>query len=110
MHWKQYHDKKVRCHDLKEGDIILVRRNLFDSQYKIADKWEEYPYQVVSQMDDTPVYRIKAVNNPRAPIRVLHRNMLHPAWSVHEDGDKSVEAESLALSKANALMEAYFDV
>ena len=55
---KQYHDKKVRCHDLKAGDIVLVRRNLFDSQYKIADKWEENPYEVISQMDDSPVFRI----------------------------------------------------
>ena len=55
---KQYHDRNVRCHDLKEGNIILVRQNLFDSQYKIVDKWEDEPYRVVSQMDDTPVYRI----------------------------------------------------
>ena len=82
---KQYHDKNVRCHDLKESNIILVCRNLFDSQYKIADKWEEEPYRVVSQMDDTPVYRIKAMDNPNAPTRVLHRNMLHPACSVCDD-------------------------
>ena len=65
---KQYHDRNVCCHDLKEGDIILVRRNLFDSQCKIADKWEEEPYRVVSQMDDTPVYRIQAMENPNAPM------------------------------------------
>ena len=65
VHRKQYHDKNVHCHELKEGDIILVRRNLFDSQYKIADKWEDEPYSVVSQMDDTPVYCIKAMDNPR---------------------------------------------
>ena len=76
---KQYHDKKVRYHELKVGDIVLVQRNLFDSQYKIADKLEEDPYEVVSQMDNTPVYRIKTVDNHKAPIRVLHRNMLHPA-------------------------------
>ena len=96
---------------MKEGDIVLVWRNLFDSQYKIADKWEEDPYEVVSQMEDTPVYCIKAVDNPKSPIRVLHRNMLHPARSVCEDEDQSIEDNvPLALSKANALMEAYFDV
>ena len=110
---KQYHDRNVCCHDLKEGDIILVRRNLFDSQYKIADKWEEEPYRVVSQMDDTPVYRIQAMENPNAPVQVLHRNMLHPAQSVREDEgtpDTTGAGEiPTALSKANALMEAYFN-
>ena len=108
---KQYHDKKVRCHDLKVGDIILVRRNLFDSQYKIADKWEEDPYEVISQMEDSPVFRIKASNKAAAPIRVLHRNMLHPARLVCEDEEHNIEEMvPIALSKANALMEAYFDV
>ena len=110
---KQYHNKNVRCHDLKEGDIILVHRNLFDSQYKIADKWEEEPYRVVSRMDDTPFYHIRAIDNPNAPIRILHRNMLHPACSVHDDEgtpDTTGAGEvPTALSKANALMEAYFN-
>ena len=62
-------------------------------------------------MDDSPVFRIRAANNRAAPIRVLHRNMLHPAWSVREDGDHNVEETvPVALSKANALMEAYFDI
>ena len=62
-------------------------------------------------MDDTLVFHRKAVDNPKAPIRVLHRNMLHPARSVREDEDQSMEDKvALALSKANALMEAYFDV
>ena len=111
VHRKQYHDKNVRCHDLKVGDIILVRRNLFDSQYKTADKWEDEPYRVVSQMEDTPVYWIQSIGNPKAPSRVLHRNMLHPACSVHEDDCQLMAGEmQTALSKANALMEAYFDV
>ena len=93
------------------GDIVLVRRNLFDSQYKIADKWEEDPYEVISQMEDSPVFRIRAANRAAAPIRVLHRNMLHPARSVHEDEEHNIEEiVPMALSKANALMEAYFDV
>ena len=62
-------------------------------------------------MDDTPVFRIRAANKTTAPIRVLLRNMLHPAHSVHEDKEHNVEEiVPMALSKANALMEAYFDV
>ena len=78
---------------MKEGDIVLVRRNLFDSQYKIADKWEEEPYRVVSQMDNSPVYCIKTMNNMKAPTHVLHRNMLYPARSVCEEINQPVEEE-----------------
>ena len=110
---KQYHDKNVHCHDLKEANIILVRRNLFDSQYKITNKWEEEPYHVVSQMDDTPFYCIKAMENLNASTRVLHRNILHPARSVHDDEGTPDTAGAgeipTALSKANARMEAYFN-
>ena len=64
-------------------------------------------------MDDTPIYCIKAMDNPNASTRVLHRNMLHPAHSVCDDEgtpDTMVAREvPTALSKANALMEAYFD-
>ena len=64
-------------------------------------------------MDDTPVYRIKAMENPNAPTRVLHQNMLHPACSVREDegtpGTAGAGEIPTELSKANALMEAYFN-
>ena len=62
-------------------------------------------------MEDSPVFRIRAANKAAAPIRVLHRNMLHPARSVLEDEEHNIEEMvPMALSKANALMEAYFDV
>ena len=88
----------------------MVCQNLFDSQYKIAEKWEDEPYQVISQMDDTPVYRVKAVNSLKASVRVLHQNMLHLAHSVCEDDCQPLHREvPTALSKVNALMEAYFE-
>ena len=61
-------------------------------------------------MDDTPVYCIKAMDNPKAPIRVLYRNMLHPAHLAYEDDNQpELESVQMTLSKANALMEAYFN-
>ena len=66
---------------------------------------------MVSQMEDTPVYRIQLIGNLKAPSQVPHQNMLHPARSVHEDDCQLMTGEvQTALSKANALMEAYFDV
>ena len=59
-------------------------------------------------MDDTPVYRIRAMDNLDAPIRVLHRNMLHPACLVcDEEGTPDTTGAGevpTMLSKVNALM------
>ena len=53
------------------------------------------------------------MEKPNAPMRVLHRNMLHPAQSVCEDEgtpDTMGAGEiPTVLSKANALMEACFN-
>ena len=83
---KKYCNRNVRCHALEPGDIVLVRKNLFDSNYKIADKWEEEMYMVESRMDDTPVYSVVQMT-PGSTSRILHQNMPHPARSIQpEDG------------------------
>ena len=56
--------KNVRCHALEPGDIVLVRCKIFSTDYKIADKWEDEPYLVVSQMGDTPVFKVRLQKNP----------------------------------------------
>ena len=61
---------------------MLVRKNVQGSDYKIADKWEDKPHEVVSQYKDFPVFVIRPVSNPMAKERVLHSSMLHPAHSV----------------------------
>ena len=120
---KKYCDRNVRCHALQPGDIVLVRKNLFDSNYKVADKWEDEPYMVESQMSDTPVYSVVQMA-PGSTSRILHRNMLHPVRSVlpiendsqgsqqDQEGtvstEPSTEGPLTALTKANILMEIYF--
>ena len=120
---KKYCDRNIRCHALQPGDIVLVRKNLFDSNYKIADKWEDEPYMVESQMGDTPAYSVVQMM-PGSTSRILHRNMLHPARSVlpiendsqenkqDQEGtvstEPSTEGPLTALAKANILMEIYF--
>ena len=106
---KRYYDKNIRCHALAEGDIVLVRRKVFSSDYKITNKWEEEPYLVVSQMGETPVYKVRLHSKPGAECRVLHRNMLHPARSINLDELDGVNPPDTALSKANTLMDSYFD-
>ena len=107
---KRYYDRNIRCHALEEGDIVLVRRKVFSSDYKITDKWEEEPYLVISQMGETPVYRVRLQSKPGAECRVLHRNMLHPARSINLEELEGANPPETVLSKANALMDLYFDV
>ena len=106
---KWYYDKNVRCHALEPGDIVLVCRKIFSTDYKIADKWEDELYVVVSQMADTPEFKVRLQENPNAECRVLHRNMLHPACSVNTENTEDTQPSPTILSKANALMDAYFD-
>ena len=94
---------------MEPGDIVLVRRKIFSTDYKIADKWEDEPYIVISQMGDTPVFRVRLQEKPNAEYRVLYRNMLHPARSVNTENVEEVTFSQTILSKANALMDAYFD-
>ena len=93
---------------MEPGDIVLVRCKIF-SDYKIADKWEDEPYVVVSQIGDTPVFRVQLQENPNEECRVLHRNMLHPACSVNTENPEGTQPSQTILSKANALMDAFFD-
>ena len=111
MQRKAYFGRNIRCHKLEPGDIVLVHKNVQGSDYKIADKWEDEPHEVVSQYKDFPVFVIRPVSNPMAKEQVLHRSMLHPARSVEreEGGEDLVENfEPQALAKANCLMEEQF--
>ena len=57
------------------GDLLLVRRKGFTSKYKIADKWESKPCEIISQCSDgLPVYTVMRSDRERT----LHCNMLFP--------------------------------
>ena len=107
---KKYCDRNVHYHTLAPGGIVLVRKNLFDSNYKIADEWEDEPH-----MDDTPMYSVVQMT-PSNTSRILHRNMLHPACSVQFENAASGKVDPVlvhkpcitALVKANNLMYIYF--
>ena len=108
---KAYFDQNVWCHKLEPGDIVLVRKNAFGSDYKIADKWEEEPHEVISQYKNFPVFIIQSVVDQKAKEWVLHRNMLHPARSIEWEEvivDLQEGPQQEVLAKANCLMEIYF--
>ena len=78
---KQRFDKTARCSKLVPGDLVLVKRKVFTTKHKIADKWETEPYEIVSQCSDgLPVYTV--TRNGRE--RTLHRNMLFPLGLRHD--------------------------
>jgi transposase InsO family protein len=78
-------DKKVRRAILQPGDRVLVKIVAFDAKHKIADKWEEEPYGIVSQPNrDILVYVVQRENGEGRK-RTLHRNLLLPIGFLPED-------------------------
>ena len=102
---KRYYDKTVHCHRLEVGDLVLLRDKNPGSNYKIADKWEDGVFEVMSQKEESPVFSIRQLGTNSE--QVVHRNMIHPARSVIQD-EVPVERRVLALAKANALMDVMF--
>ena len=77
---KKYHDKTIRCHRVEVGDLVLLRDKKLKSNYKIADKWEDGVYEVLSKRDEVPVFAIKKLGSKEK--HIVHRNMIHPTRSV----------------------------
>ena len=83
---KKYYDQKFKCMKIIPGDLVLVRVKAFGPNHKIADRWEQVPYQVLEQHNYTPVYKVQPVNNDGDDgIQTLHRNMLFPFQSFCDD-------------------------
>ena len=97
---------------LKLDDLVLVHAKAPSENHKIADWWEATPHQVLSQLDDQPVFWVQPVDAVSDEnIRILHRNMLFPVQSVTDLMDPMVENDdkNFALMKANLLMDLYLD-
>ena len=58
---KHYHDHKMCCMRLEIGNQVLVCIKAFDTDHKIADKWENDLYIVKEHMTGNPVYKVKLV-------------------------------------------------
>ena len=87
---KERYDRKARCTHLQKGDLVLVRQKSFKGKHKIQDRWENEPYEVISQLrPNLPVYKVMKKGSDSKP-RVLHRNLLFPL--LHK-GDEITEVE-----------------
>ena len=86
-------------------DLVLKSKLLYQ---KVADKWEQSLYLVVKQMGDRPVFKIWPLDsNDDSRDRILHRNMLFP---LQLKVQTNAEETTTVLSKANQLMDLYFDI
>ncbi|VDI12112.1 Hypothetical predicted protein, partial [Mytilus galloprovincialis] len=86
---KYNYNKKARSAILQTGDRVLVKILAFDGKHKLADKWEEDPYQIVNQPNkEIPVYEVKKENGTGRK-KTLHRNLLLPIGFL----PKTVESE-----------------
>ena len=110
---KQYYDHKFCCMALAPGDIVLVRTKAFAQVHKIADKWEQNPHIVLSQVDNQPVFKVQTKNaRDQEGIQILYQNMLYPIQSAQDNAqdtmDQSPMKSVMALAKANLLMDPHF--
>ena len=102
--YKKYYDRNFRCAILRNGDLVLVRINKFGTDHKIADKWEQDPWEVLSQKDNSPLLTVRNITTNE--IRELHRNMSFPLRLV--DPDDHQKDNDMTQIKANKLMVALF--
>ena len=81
---KEGYDIRIRGAVIKPGDRVLVKVVSFDGKHKLADRWEQDPYIVVSQPNtDIPVYNLRKENN-EGWARTLHRNLLLPIGYIRD--------------------------
>ena len=86
--YKSSYDRKVKGSQLRENDIVLVKRVAWKGRHKIQDKWEPNEYVVIEQPNlKVPVYKVKSLEDEK--IKVLHRNMLLPLGIKFLPGDDS---------------------
>ena len=72
------YDLKVRGAVIEPGDRVLVKILAFDGKHKLADRWEDGVYIVLSQPNqDIPVFVVRRENGEGRE-RTLHRNHLLP--------------------------------
>ena len=103
---KQYYDQKLKYMKLTPGDLVLVRVKAFGPDHEIAHQWKQVPYKVLSQHNNSPVYKVQPINeNTDESVCTLHRNMWFPLQSIREDENVG---HNDALVQADLAMMKYF--
>ena len=59
---KRYYDQKYKCMKIEPGDLVLVGVKAFGPDCKIADRWEQTPCKVLSQLHNGPVLKVQSID------------------------------------------------
>ena len=71
---KQYYNRKIGAVNLKPGNLVLVKADVWKGKRKIKDRWDEEAWEVLWQITaDVPSYK---VTNQHGWSQVLHQNWL----------------------------------
>ena len=71
---KWYYNRKIGAMNLKPGNLVLVKADVWTGKRKIKDRWDEETWEVSWQiMADVPSYKVM---NQHRQSRVLHQNQL----------------------------------
>ena len=75
---KQYYDHKFGCMALAPDYMVLIRIKALGQDYKIADKWDQNPYVVISQMGNQPVFKVQPRDaKHQEGIKIHHYNTFY---------------------------------
>ena len=102
---KKYYDQNYKCAVLREGDLVLVRIHVRGPDHKIADKWEQAPWEVLQTYEDSPLIKVR--NTKSGEIQKLHRNVLYPFRMVDPSRDVN-DNPTMILAKANVIADKHF--
>ncbi len=72
---RRNYDKRSKTHELAEGDVVLVRGNVFVGKRKIGDQWIHTRHEVVRALSPgSPTYVVRNMDTGKELVR--HRNQL----------------------------------
>ena len=67
---KWYYNRKIGTVNLKPGNLVLVKEDVWKGKRKIKDRWEEETWEVVQHIKaDVPSYEMM---NQHRQLQVLH--------------------------------------
>ena len=110
---KEQYDQKCRGAILEIGDRVLVKNVSIRGRQKLANRWEDNVYNIVSQpVQDIPVFKVRLEGmDDKSPTRTLHRNLLLPIGNLpFEISDKEVNVTPCRPLKRRSQRDQHEDI
>ena len=110
---KEQYDQKCRGAILEIGDRVLVKNVSIRGRQKLANRWEDNVYNIVSQpVQDIPVFKVRLEGmDDKSPTRTLHRNLLLPIGNLpFKISDKEVNVTPCRPLKRRSQRDRHEDI